>query len=110
MNKETNIISSRLSLRKPQRESLEILANILDQINLGEDNDLIQSLEIIKNLYPTVQDFERNFPSLCFALATGVGKTRLMGAFISYLYITGTSRHFFVLAPNLTIYNIAVVA
>jgi hypothetical protein len=66
---------------------------------------LIQSLEIIKNLYPTVQDFERNFPSLCFALATGVGKTRLMGAFISYLYITGTSRHFFVLAPNLTIYN-----
>ena len=105
MNRETNIIASRLSLRKPQRESLEILANILDQINLGEDNDVIQSLEIIKNLYPTVQDFERNFPSLCFALATGVGKTRLMGAFISYLYITGTSRHFFVLAPNLTIYN-----
>jgi type III restriction enzyme len=105
MNKETNIIASRLSLRKPQRESLEILANILDQINLGEDNDLIQSLEIIKNLYPTVQDFERNFPSLCFALATGVGKTRLMGAFISYLYITRTSRHIFVLAPNLTIYH-----
>jgi type III restriction enzyme len=68
MNKETNIISSRLSLRKPQRESLEILANILDQINLGEDNDLVQSLEIIKNLYPTVQDFERKFPSLLFAL------------------------------------------
>jgi type III restriction enzyme len=105
MNRETNIIASRLSLRKPQRESLEILANILDQINIRENNDLVQSLEIIKNLYPTVQDFERNFPSLCFALATGVGKTRLMGAFISYLYITGTSRHFFVLAPNLTIYN-----
>jgi len=28
--------------------------------------------------------FERDFPSLCFALAIGVGKTRLMGAFIAY--------------------------
>ncbi|HND31968.1 MAG TPA: DEAD/DEAH box helicase family protein, partial [Myxococcota bacterium] len=53
----------------------------------------------------TFKDFERDFPSLCFALATGVGKTRLMGAFIAYLYLTGRSRHFFVLAPNLTIYN-----
>src|ERR1700736_2643412 len=52
-----------------------------------------------------VTDFERDFPSLCFALATGVGKTRLMGAFISYLYLTGKSRHFFLLAPNKTIYE-----
>jgi type III restriction enzyme len=102
MNREINLITNRLSLRKPQRESLEILADILDQIILGENNDLLQSLEIIKNLYPTIQEFERNFPSLCFALATGVGKTRLMGAFITYLYLTGKSRHFFVLAPNLT--------
>jgi len=40
MNKETNLITNRLSLRTPQRESLEILATILDQINLGEDNGL----------------------------------------------------------------------
>jgi len=38
-------------------------------------------------------------------LATGVGKTRLMGAFITYLFRQRLSRHFFVLAPNLTIYN-----
>jgi type III restriction enzyme len=52
-----------------------------------------------------VTDFERDFPSLCFALATGVGKTRLMGAFISYLHVVHGINHFFVLAPNLTIYN-----
>src|ERR1700736_3341539 len=52
-----------------------------------------------------VTDFERDFPSLCFALATGVGKTRLMGAFISYLHAAYGYRHFFVLAPNLTIYD-----
>jgi hypothetical protein len=39
--------------------------------------------------FPSVTDFEREFPSLCFALATGVGKTRLMGAFISYLHQSG---------------------
>jgi type III restriction enzyme len=52
-----------------------------------------------------VEDFERDFPSLCFALATGVGKTRLMGAFIAYLALSGRAQHFFVLAPNTTIYE-----
>ncbi len=46
-----------------------------------------------------------DIPSLCFALATGVGKTRLMGAFIAYLYLAKGIRNFFVLSPNLTIYN-----
>jgi hypothetical protein len=55
--------------------------------------------------FPSVTDFEREFPSLCFALATGVGKTRLMGAFISYLHLAHGFNNFFVLAPNLTIYN-----
>jgi type III restriction enzyme len=34
-----------------------------------------------------------------------VGKTRLMGAFISYLHLAHGINNFFVLAPNLTIYN-----
>lgn len=63
------------------------------------------ALKSIREHWPHVEDFERDFPSLCFALATGVGKTRLMGAFIAYLHLTGRSRHFFVLAPNLTIYE-----
>ena len=62
-------------------------------------------LKTIQSEFKTVTDFERDFPSLCFALATGVGKTRLMGAFITYLFRQKLSRHFFVLAPNLTIYN-----
>ena len=41
----------------------------------------------------------------CFVLATGVGKTRLMGAFISYLHLAHGIDNFFVLAPNLTIYK-----
>lgn len=100
-----NTISSRLSLRPPQRKSLETLARVCDIIPLEKNSDLVQALNVIQSEFPSVLDFERDFPSLCFALATGVGKTRLMGAFIAYLFKTRNIRHFFVLAPNLTIYN-----
>ena len=105
MDKNVNSIANRLSLRSPQRDSLEILARVSEIIPLTKDRDAQQALEIIKSEFPTVEDFEREFPSLCFALATGVGKTRLMGAFISYLHLAKGIKHFFVLAPNLTIYN-----
>jgi type III restriction enzyme len=105
MNPHVNTISNRLSLRPPQRDSLEILARVCEIIPLKKDGNPAQALDIIKSEFPSVEDFERGFPSLCFALATGVGKTRLMGAFISYLYVHHHIRHFFVLSPNLTIYN-----
>ncbi len=104
-DRSVRTISQRLSLRKPQSDSLEILADVLGRINLSKDADPEATLASIRDSYPTVEAFEHEFPSLCFALATGVGKTRLMGAFISYLYQTGKSRHFFVLAPNKTIYE-----
>ena len=104
-NRIVNSISGRLSLREPQRNSLEILARIAEIAPLNKSEDTERILSIIKSEYPYVTDFERDFPSLCFALATGVGKTRLMGAFISYLHLAKGINHFFVLAPNLTIYN-----
>lgn len=81
------------------------LAEIVDQIELRRDADLAPVAEIVHALAPSFEAFERDFPSLCFALATGVGKTRLMGAFIAWLRLTGRSRNFFVLAPNTTIYE-----
>lgn len=98
-------IVQRLSLRAPQERSLEILADVVDRIGFGKETDPVEALETIKEAYPSVEDFERQFPSLCFALATGVGKTRLMGAFVSYLFLTGRSKNFFVLAPNTTIHD-----
>lgn len=100
-----NAISNRLSLRSPQRDSLEILARLCEIVSLSKDADVAAALEVVKSEFDTVEDFERDFPSLCFALATGVGKTRLMGAFIAYLFQSEGMRNFFVLAPNLTIYN-----
>ena len=105
MNPKVNAIAGRLSLRPPQRRSLEILDRITEIVPPQKGADLSAALEIIRSEFPTVSDFEREFPSLCFALATGVGKTRLMGAFISYLHLAHGINNFFVLAPNLTIYN-----
>ncbi len=109
MNRHVNAIAGRLSLRAPQRRSLEILDRIIEITPPGKDVDLASVLEIIRSEFPSVTDFEREFPSLCFALATGVGKTRLMGAFISYLHLAHGINNFFVLAPNLTIYNKLIV-
>jgi type III restriction enzyme len=105
MNKIANSISGRLSLRDPQRHSLNILARVTEIVPPRKNTDIAAALEIIASEYPSVTDFEREFPSLCFALATGVGKTRLMGAFITYLHQAHGINNFFVMAPNLTIYN-----
>ena len=105
MNRHVNAIAGRLSLRPPQRRSLEILDRVTEIVPPKKETDVQAALETIRSEFPSVTDFEREFPSLCFALATGVGKTRLMGAFISYLHLAHGINNFFVLAPNLTIYN-----
>ena len=109
-----NVVRSvvgRLSLREPQAESLRKLAAALEAVPGLRDHRarspeaLAAMVDALKGMFPKLSDFERDFPSLCFALATGVGKTRLMGAFISYLNSAYGYKHFFVLAPNLTIYD-----
>lgn len=105
MDFKAQTIKNRLSLRKPQADSLEILANLAEVLELKKDVNVADALAKVRELYPTCADFERDFPSVCFSLATGVGKTRLMGAFIVYLYIAKGIKNFFVLAPNLTIYD-----
>jgi len=102
----TRNIRQRLSLRAPQAESLDILHRLAtEQKTLDASIPLEERLTAITARFTKVTDFEREFPSLCFALATGVGKTRLMGAFIAYLHLARGLSNFFVLAPNLTIYN-----
>ena len=105
MDYKAQTIKNRLSLRKPQSDSLEILSALVSVLELKKDVNVTAELAKVRVLYPTCVDFERDFSSICFSLATGVGKTRLMGAFITYLYVTKGIKNFFVLAPNLTIYD-----
>lgn len=111
MNQITTYIKQRLSLRKPLGEALEVVEKVTDAISMkkapdeGKDAFLKEELAKVQTVVPICKDFERDFPSLAFSIATGIGKTRLMGACIAYLYLKKGIRHFFVLAPNLPIYE-----
>lgn len=105
MSHLANAVAARLSLRQPQRHSVDILERLTDIVPPRKGANLSAALAQVRSEFPSVTDFEREFPSVCFALATGVGKTRLMGAFVSYLHLAHGINNFFVLAPNLTVYN-----
>ena len=105
MQYTTDYISGVMSLRKPQEKSLKILEEIINDTDLVNNRNIEGILKVIHSKYPICSDFERDFISLTFALATGVGKTRLMGAFITYLYTNYGIKNFLVVAPDTTIYE-----
>lgn len=113
MDSQVNHIRQRLSLRKPLANALELTARLTDKLSLQKpptDTDMLElfiaaELAKVKSVVPTVKGFDRDFPSLAFSIATGIGKTRLMGAIITYLHLKKGIKHFFVLAPNLTLYE-----
>ncbi len=99
-------ISQAMSLREPQREALEVLDAISDRTEYKSaslDQVAQKATEVSRDAKPV--KFDTAFPSFCFALATGVGKTRLMGASIYYLWKSKGYKNFFILAPNITIYD-----
>lgn len=105
MNSNLKQIKNALSLRMPQEESLQLFAEICELLSLSKHPDLEAECQKLNERFTVFSSFERTFPSVCFALATGIGKTRLMGALMAYLYYEKGIKNFFVMAPNLTIYR-----
>lgn len=112
MNQIVNNIKQRLSLREPLAEALEVVAKLTDKLALKKpaaeeeyEAYLKEQLKVAQEVCPFCKNFERDFPSFAFSIATGIGKTRLMAACIAYLYLKKGIRHFFILAPNLTLYE-----
>lgn len=105
MNSNVKRIKNALSLRLPQEESLQLFSEICELLSLSKHPDLEAECQKLNERFTVFSSFERTFPSVCFALATGIGKTRLMGALMAYLYYEKGIKNFFVMAPNLTIYR-----
>ncbi len=111
MNPTANNIKQRMSLREPLCKALDVIVKLTDKLSLkkpetnGKNVFLKAEMAKVQEVCPLCKDFERDFPSFAFSIATGIGKTRLMGACIAYLYLKKGIRHFFVLAPNLTLYQ-----
>lgn len=113
-------IKGAMCLRTPQSKSLDIFAKYLQSSagqkllarmkkeTRGKTAEILLESKAYFSAIPESSEFaefERAFPAYTFALATGVGKTRLMGAFVAYLYLVYNIQHFLIVAPNLTIYR-----
>jgi len=84
VSRHVNAVAGRLSVRPPQRRSLDILHRLTELLPARLRVERDAALAAVTAEWPSVSDFYRDFPSLCFALATGVGKTRLMGAWCQH--------------------------
>ena len=97
-----------MSLRTPQKEALSYLAAISENCDYRKaEKAAVEAIasERCENQNQIKVADEFDFPSFCYHMATGIGKTRLMGACIYYLYKTKGYKHFFILAPGNTIYG-----
>ena len=106
MSEMVNKIKYAMSLRTPQEEALSYLDAISSHCDYRKDSkDVVEAAatEYCEKQRAIKSGFD--FPSFCYAMATGIGKTRLMGACIYYLYKTKGYKHFFILAPGSTIYD-----
>ena len=106
MSEIVNKIKYAMSLRTPQEEALSYLDAISSHCDYRKDSK--ETVEAAASEYCEKQrkvNAKFEFPSFCYAMATGIGKTRLMGASIYYLYKTKGYKHFFILAPGNTIYD-----
>lgn len=108
MDNIVNQIGYAMSLREPQKEALQYLDAISS--NCDYKRNTLDEVEAIatancEDKHTIKVDDNFKFPSFCFDMATGIGKTRLMGAAIYYLYKTKGYKHFFILAPSNTIYD-----
>ena len=103
-----NQIGYAMSLREPQKEALQYLDAISSSCDYKRNTlDEIEAIATAncEDKHTIKVDDNFKFPSFCFDMATGIGKTRLMGAAIYYLYKTKGYKHFFILAPGNTIYD-----
>jgi superfamily II DNA or RNA helicase len=100
LESQRNLITAAMQLRQPQAESLQTVHDLL--IRLPAPISQLDA-EVIADRCRQLQPewaFPWGYPSLTYSLATGVGKTRLIGAIAAYLFRTGESRNFVVLASR----------
>lgn len=104
MNNEKNIAFERvkgaMSLRTPQLEALEKFHQVMDKAELSlKDMTAEEVASLFKEANPTWA-FEHSSTEFTIHMATGVGKTRLIGAIIAYLFLSKESRDFMIVSTR----------
>lgn len=104
MNNNKNIAYERvitsMNLRLPQKEALECFHKVMNNSELPLFD---MTMEEVVSLFKVANPnwiFDHNAPEFTFHLATGVGKTRLIGAVMAYLFLAKESRNFLIVSPR----------
>lgn len=93
-------VKASMNLRRPQQEALDCFHNVLNASDYPLDElSLSEVSGLFKRTFPD-WDFPFNVPEFTFHLATGVGKTRLIGALIAYLFLSKQSKDFMIVSPR----------
>lgn len=93
-------ILAAMHLRQPQKEALEAFHKCLIQTDIPLSSLTKEEVvNLFRNYYPS-WSFEHGVSEFTFHLATGVGKTRLIGALIAYLFIAKESKNFMIVSPR----------
>lgn len=87
--------------RRPQRESFDEVVRMVS--GLQDDLPELERAELHRGLIEHGFHVGTGYPDYQFALATGVGKRRLMGAIAAFLYASRQSDNVLILASRTTI-------
>ncbi len=87
--------------RLPQREAFDVFHNILSR--LDDDIPRLPQGRLVQQAKESGLVVPHPPPDLTFELATGVGKTRLMGGLVAYLFLSGQTKNCVVLASRVAI-------
>lgn len=101
-NKDISLerILTSMNLRIPQKEALEKFHEVMNSADMNlSDMESGEVSQLFKAYYPNWQ-YEHDSVEFTFHLATGVGKTRLIGAVMAYLYLSGESKNFMIVSPR----------
>jgi superfamily II DNA or RNA helicase len=93
-------VKNTMRLRRPQREAFERFHDIFKTLPKKLSSCTHREVtKLFREVFPGWH-YEGPCPEITLYLATGVGKTRLIGALMAYLYLAQESEHFLIVTPR----------
>ncbi len=95
-----HMLKQKMKLRHPQLECLKRFHIVLQDLTAKLSESTHEHIVETFQGHHADWDYTGGFPSMTCALATGVGKTRLMGGLMAYLHNANEAHNFLLLAPR----------
>lgn len=89
-----------MHLRRPQEEALKSFHDVMNSTAIPLNEMTSEDVaNLFRSYYPDWH-YLSGAVEFTFHLATGVGKTRLIGALMAYLFLSGETKNFVIISPR----------